>query len=180
MYTVADLWDLGWCFSSTQRIHGDPWCIYIVYIYTLQRVFPKRGNFFIEHSISPPQSGWEDNNSTGAICYIDSGGMSTPWTESKRSVFTVYKLLPLEQLNHDSFISGCRIAPCFLWGKTCIVVDDIADTAETLCQAADKLKVRLVPVMLKDAFDTGVWWHFLFLMSAVGGLLTSKFFLFSS
>ena len=95
----------------------DPWWsmvyIYRIYIYTLQRVFPKRGNFFIEHSISPPQSGWEDNNSTGAICYIDSGGMSTPWTESKRSVFTVYKLLPLEQLNHDSFISGCRIAPCF-------------------------------------------------------------------
>jgi len=27
-------------------------------------------------------------------------------------------------------------------GKTCIVVDDIADTAETLCQAADKLKAR--------------------------------------
>ena len=25
-------------------------------------------------------------------------------------------------------------------GKTCIVVDDIADTADTLCQAADKLK----------------------------------------
>lgn len=25
-------------------------------------------------------------------------------------------------------------------GKLCIVVDDIADTAETLCQAADKLK----------------------------------------
>ncbi|CAE7940078.1 prs [Symbiodinium necroappetens] len=27
-------------------------------------------------------------------------------------------------------------------GKTCIVVDDIADTADTLCQAADKLKAR--------------------------------------
>jgi len=27
-------------------------------------------------------------------------------------------------------------------GKTCIVVDDIADTAETLCQAANKLKAR--------------------------------------
>lgn len=27
-------------------------------------------------------------------------------------------------------------------GKTCVVVDDIADTAETLCQAADKLKAR--------------------------------------
>jgi phosphoribosylpyrophosphate synthetase len=29
-------------------------------------------------------------------------------------------------------------------GKTCIVVDDIADTAETLCQAADKLKAQPV------------------------------------
>jgi len=27
-------------------------------------------------------------------------------------------------------------------GKTCIVVDDIADTAETMCQAANKLKAR--------------------------------------
>eukprot|EP00913_Durusdinium_trenchii_P024229 g22748.t1 len=29
-------------------------------------------------------------------------------------------------------------------GKTCVVVDDIADTAETLCQAADKLKAAWV------------------------------------
>ena len=78
-WLTSEIWgDVSVQPKGSMVIHGVYIYISYIYVYTLQRVFPKRGIFFIEHSISPPQSGWEDNNSTGAICYIDSGGMSTP------------------------------------------------------------------------------------------------------